>query len=271
MTLQKFSLEAVQKARQHICTQLTLPASEQQPVKESEQAMAINMTEPDSLDALGNLFRAGGFVDTDTPAPNDDGRWFISTIDPSAAINKLPGLSMKAGVRLVTYLQRQPKGGMGVTWALPDLMSTTAQLEMALETAGNGSIPPRPKGALSHVMEGIDGNHTSVSFIAASLLVRELKELGRSGPNHRWSQHRLISEIPFKQLEKRWQWKTQPPKDLSPKVKIQADQSAIVEFFTCRVAPPVGIFRHFDQYAARSYRPKVNDQAIAVLQQSVEE
>lgn len=266
MTLQKFSLEAVQKVRQHICAQLALPDSEQQPFNESEREVAAGMMEPDSLDALGDLFRAGGFVDTEIPAPNDEGRWFISTIDPAAAVNKLPGLAIKPGVRLVTYLQRQPKGGMGVTWALPDLMSTTAQLELALETAGNGSIPPRPKGTLSHVMEGIDGDCTPASFIAASLLVKELKELGRTGPNHRWSQHRLISEIPFKQFKQPWQWQIQPPKNLSPKVKIQADKSAVVEFFSCRVAPPIAIVRHLDQYPAKSYRPKTHDQVIAVLQ-----
>ncbi|MBE7384505.1 MAG: hypothetical protein F6J95_024205 [Leptolyngbya sp. SIO1E4] len=263
MALQTFSLEAVQKVRQHISAQLALPPSEQQPVKEEDRAIAASSVEPASLDALGDLFRVGGFVDEDVPAPNDEGRWFISTIDPAASIGKLPGLSLKSRVRLVTYLQRRPGGGMGVTWALPELMSTTEQLELALESTGNGAIPPHPRGALGHVMESIKGEKTPASFISASLLLRELKELGRTGSNCRWSHHRLIAVMPSKQT---WQWRSAPVKDLSPKVKMHPDQSVLVEFFSCRVVPPVAIFRHLDQYVANSYRPKTHDQVIALLE-----
>lgn len=265
MALQVFSLEIVQKVRQHIRTQLALPPTEHQPITYNGQADSAVSMEPASLDALGDLFRVGGFTGDDTPAPNEEGRWFVSTIDPAAAIFKLPGLAVKSGVRLVTYLQRRPEGGMGVTWALPELMSTTVHLEAAIESAGNGSIPPHPRGALGNVMEGIEGEQTPASFIAASLLLRELKELGRSGPNCRWSQHRLIASIPTKQ---NWQWRTKTPTDLSPKVKIQDNNVVLVEFFSCRVAAPVSLFRHLDEYNLKSYRPKPHDQVIALLEKS---
>lgn len=261
MTLQKFSLEGMQKIRRHICVQLILPPSEQQPLNESDREMTNVAAEPTSLNALGDLFRSGGFLETDASAPNDEGRWFVSTIDPAAAIHSLPGIALKPDVRLVTYLQRQPRGGMGVTWALPDLMSTTAHLETALEATKHSSIPPRPRGALSHVMEAIQGDYTSLSFMAASLLTRELKELGRTKANCRWLKHRLIAAIP----PEAWKWYAPIPQDLSPKVKVQTDRSAVVEFFSCRITPPVTIFRHIDQYAGKSYRPKTNDQAIALL------
>lgn len=263
MALKIFSLDVVQKVRQHICTQLVLPPSEQEPPGQ-EMGVSANTIALDSLDALGELFRVGGFADDNLPAPNNQGRWFVSTIDPGAAINKLPGLSLKPGVRLITYLQRRSAGGMGVTWALPDLMSTTAQLEAALESAGNGSIPPHPKGALSHVMDGLTGERITPSFIAASLLLREWKELGRTGPNRRWSHHRLIAQVPSHQ---NWQWRTQIPTNLSPKVKIQPDQSVLVEFYSFRMAQPVSVFRHRDHYLAKTYRPRTQDQAIALLEE----
>ncbi|MEM9005511.1 MAG: hypothetical protein AAGE59_18555 [Cyanobacteria bacterium P01_F01_bin.86] len=266
MTLQKFSLEAVQKARQHIRAQLTLPSSEQHPLKKLDLDDTTSAEEPASLDALGNLFRAGGFVDVDTPAPNEQGRWFISTIDPAAAVKKLPGLAIKSGVRLVTYLQRQPAGGQGITWAVPDVMSTTAQLELALEAAGSGSLPPQPRGALSDLMESLEGDYTPASFMAASLLAREWRELGCMGANYRWYQHQLIAEIPFKQFKRPWQWPKKPPQNLFPKVKVQADQSVLVEFFSCRIAPPIAIFRHLDKYPANSYCPMTQNQAIGMLQ-----
>lgn len=263
MALHTFSIETLQKVRHHICVQLALPSSEQYPPGEEDRAIATGYPEPASLDALGDLFRVGGGADEEAPAPNAQGRWFLSTIDPAAAVSRLPGLSLKPRVRLVTYLQRRPGSGMGVTWALPDFLSTTVDLEAALRTVGTGSIPPHPKGALSHVMDSMTGAHTPVSFLVASLLSRELRELGRTGPNRRWSQHRLISEIPTKPI---WQWRIQAPKNLFPKVQLQADHSAWVEFFSCRMVAPVSIFRHLDHYEVNSYRPKAYDQVIALLQ-----
>ena len=264
MVLQKFPLDIVQKVQQHIQSQLTLPPSEQHPIVESsERAIAIETVEPSSLDALGDLFRVGGFGDADGSAPNAEGRWFISTINPAAAVGKLPGLSLKSGVRLVTYLQRQSTGGMGVTWALPDLMSTTAELEAALEVAGNGAIPPHPRGTLANVMDGIEGDRSPGSFVSASILLRELKEFGRSGQNCWWAYHRLITSVP---PDKNWKWRTKKPlMDLSPKIQVQEDKAVLIEFFTCRTAPPTSIFRHLDHYPAESYRPKTNDQVVALL------
>jgi hypothetical protein len=97
--------------------------------------------------------------------------------------------------------------------------------------------------------------------VAASLLTREYKELGRTGPFRRWSQHRLIDRVPSKQP---WQWRSKVPQDLSPKVKVLEDKSVLVEFFSCRVVAPVALFRHLDQFHPRGYRPKSHDQVIAL-------
>ncbi|MGF1457466.1 MAG: hypothetical protein ACFBSG_00410 [Leptolyngbyaceae cyanobacterium] len=267
MALQKFSIDVVQKVRRYIQSQLVLPASEQQPVTDSQAlAAAVESMVPASLDALGDLFRVGGFGDDEGAAPNAEGRWYISTIDPAAALAKLPGLTIKDKVKLVTFLQRQSMGGMGVTWALPELMSTTAALESAIESAGVGAIPPHPKGVLGNIMDGMAGDRSPASYISASILLRELKELGRSGQNCRWTHHRLIASPP---ANREWQWRTQKPfANLSPKIQIQDDQSVLVEFFSCRTAPPISIFRHVDQYIAKSYRPKTQDQIVALLSRS---
>lgn len=263
MAVQRFSLDVVQKVQQYIQSQLTLPPSEQQPVStDAERALIVETVPPSSLDALGDLFRVGGFGDDEGAAPNAEGRWFISTVDPAGAVVKLPGLLVKDKVRLVTYLQRQSTGGMGVTWALPELMSTTAELEAAIESAGVGAIPPHPKGALGNVMDGIEGDRSPASYIAASILLREFKEFGRSGNNCRWTHHRLVTAVP---PNKPWKWRIQKPMtDLSPKIQIKEDKSVMVEFFSCRTAPPIALFRHLDQYVAKSYRPKAHDQVIAI-------
>ena len=87
MVSQKFSIDVVRKVRLHIQSQLTLPPSEQQPVESAEQReVSVSTADLTSLDALGDLFRVGGFGDEETSAPNTEGRWFISTVDPAAAI-----------------------------------------------------------------------------------------------------------------------------------------------------------------------------------------
>lgn len=264
MSLQKFPVTAAQKVSEYIKTHLALPVSEQYPKSTTpavEEEGEETVPEPSSLHELGDLFRLGSLPDEEVPAPNAEGRWFISTIDPAAVIAKLPGLSLKSDAQLVTYLFRQGSSGMGVTWALPEHLSTTAYLEQAIPQAQGYEIPPHPGGAFDSVMAVIDGDRSPASFLAASILYRELRELGRTGKLSRWAHHRLINQVP---AQRQWQWRTSPPKDFSPKVKTLANQQVAVEFFTCRVIAPVAIFRHVDQYPPNQYQPQGADQVIAV-------
>ncbi|MGP1375869.1 MAG: hypothetical protein ACTS3T_23785 [Almyronema sp.] len=259
MSLQKFPPETAQKIIQFARAGLMLPASEQQPTAASDLDLD-DLPEPTSLSQLGDLFRVGGIPDETITAPNLQGRWFLSTTDPAAVINKLPGLQLKAGWCLVTYLYRQSTQGMGVTWAIPESCNTTAQLEAALQNT-DAQQAPRPPQA-SPVMAALTGDFSAASFLAASLFYREIKELGRAGKRVQWGQHRLIGAVP---TNKPWQWRGKMPQSLAPKVRVLPDQTAAVEFFTCRLTPPLSLFRHVDQYAGGSYVPKSVDQAIALL------
>ncbi|NJL85529.1 MAG: hypothetical protein HC886_05430 [Leptolyngbyaceae cyanobacterium SM1_1_3] len=259
MSLQKFQTATAQKITQLIRAELILPASEQQPV-DMFDLDSEDLPEPTSLSELGDLFRVGGIPDETIVAPNAQGRWFLSTVDPAAAIAKLPGLAVAPGWCLVIYLYRQARAGMGATWAIPESFSTTAFLEAALRDTSAEQIP-RPEAA-KPVMEALTGNFSVASFLAASLLYREIKEIGRFGKLAHWSRHRLIGAIPPNQP---WQWRGKAPQDLAPKVRVLPDQPAAVEFFTCRLTPPVSLFRHVDQYAAGSYRLKSTDQSIALI------
>lgn len=262
MSLQKFPVATLQKVSQYIRQNLALPESEQHPLAERSFDDTEDPPEPSSLDALGDLFRFGSMVDENLPAPNQQGRWFISTADPAAALAKLPGLSLRSGLRLVTYLCLQPEGGIGVTWALPEQLSSTANLEKALEGLSGGQTPPHPKGALPRLMQAIEGDHSHASFLTASILQRELLEFGRTGKYRRWVNHRFITAVP---PQVQWQWQiAKVPTDFSPKVQILADQQAAVEFFTCRVTAPITIVRHLDHYPAGQYTPKLAEQVIAV-------
>lgn len=263
MPLQKFPISVFQKVQQHIRSALTLPESERQLEAWSLPGALEELPEPESLDDLGNLFKFGNPLEEAPPELGEEGRWTISTINPAAALIKLSGLRLKPGLRLVTYLHRRKTGGISMTWAVPEAMSTTAQLEIALAQVGRDrNQPPQPAEAIA-VMDAFEGDRSPMSFLIASILQRELQELGALGIDSKWLHHRPIEALP---AQAKWQWRADPPKDLLTKVQVAPNGQAAIEFFTCRVKPPVVICRHVDQYAAGSYHPKSVDRAIAVIQ-----
>ena len=269
MSTQRLPLETLQKVRQYLKSVLVLPESENRPLT-TALANSTLSAEPDSLAGLGDLFRVGGGMDEGVPKPNNCGDWYVSVMDPGVAFMKLQGLNLRSGYRLATYLYRQGEEGVGKTWAIPDAMGTTANLEQALSAAGTEEEPPKPSGCLEDVGLAIEGDNSAGSYVYASLLRRELQEFGALGKRGIWGKHTLISGIP-QQLQ--WQWRAEV-KDLSPKVKIFPDGRAIVEFFSCRVTPSIAIFQHLDQYSAGdsteksagNYLPKSINRLVAIGQ-----
>lgn len=255
MAFQRYPLPTVQKVSQLIRETLVLPEAQAKGATPEEEDSV-----PDSLDALGDLFRIGDDLEGNLPAPNTEGRWFVSTLDPSEVLSKLPGLWLAPGMRLVTYLRQDPQGGMGATVALPGLLSTTERLEAAIESA-HADQAPCPLGSLPNLIGGIEGDGSLSSFLAASIWIREMQEFGRFGRYARWSHHRFVAAVPPKLT---WQWRTPMPEDFSPKVVLRPDAEVIVEFYTCRVKKPIALFRHVDRYPPNSYTATNQDQLIAV-------
>jgi hypothetical protein len=270
MSFQRYPIATVQKVSQFIRETLVLPSVSPLPLSATDSFSNgssgseddTEPWEPDSLDALGDLFRIGDDLEEQVPAPNVEGRWYISTINPGDSLLKLPGLWLRAGIRLVTYLQRYTDGGVGMTWALPELLSTTEYLDAAIESAGQGTEPPHPIGALTNLTDALEGDGSLSSFLSASIFLREVREFGRFGPQARWTHHRFVAEPPPKVT---WQWRTKPPQDFSPKVVTLSDGQIVVEFFTCRVMKPIALFRHVDRYPATSYHAQTADQVIAIV------
>lgn len=261
MSVQKIPLETLQKIRQYIKNALTLPDSENHPKPWSSYDDLDDLPEPELLSDLGELFNFGGPLEGTTNIPNLRGLWFLSGVNPGSALNRLPGLRLKPDLRLVGYLNRTPNEGTGVIWALPEAYSTTAQLEDALAGCGDLSQPPHPAGAFEEVMEAVEGDRSPASFIVASLLRRELREFGALGKSVNWSHHRLVNAPP---TQLTWQWRIEQPKDFSPKVRLFPDGRAAIEFFTCRVTPPIALFQHVDQYPMEHYKAAMLDRPIAI-------
>lgn len=262
MSTQRFPLAAIQQVRQYIQNVIAVDTDQQSKawadLEETEE-----IPEPTSLDDLGGIFAFGGLSTEEIIAPQLQARWSVSTVNPGAAFQKLPGLRLKPSWRLVSYLYQEGNNRAGLVFALPEELATTVLLEKALAESKGLKQPPKPMGALADFMEAMEGDRSPVSFLVASLVTRELREFGTAGHYRNWTHHRLIDAIP---TQVQWQWQTEQPKDLSPKVQIASDGQAIVEFFSCRVSAGVALYRHIDQYAADQYKPKRIDKPLATVQ-----
>jgi len=264
MSIQKLSLAGVQKTRAYIQETLIIPDLENNPTTVSLLEMEEEPPEPTSLDSLGDLFRAASDPEDVISAPNREGRWFLSSANAAIALKKLPGLNLRKDVRLVTYLLRTAKGGQGVTWAVPEWASGTAQLEEALVDR-DVSQAPQPQPHLDHLMEALEGDRSGTSYVMASLYWREVQEFGWVGSQCRWVHHRLVDQVP---AQAQWEWKTKQPQDFLPKVRVFEDGRVAVEFFTCYVKTPVTLYRHLDQYTPDSYVPQSTDRPMAIALKS---
>lgn len=262
MAIQRFRLAVIQQIRKYIQTSNKIDVDDQlQTWAGLEEVDSV--PEPTSLDDLSGIFTFGGLSPEEMTVPRAKPHWALSTVNPGAALLKLPGLHLNPLWRLVAYLYREGASSAGLVLAVPIDRATTAQLEAALADSQGLKQPPQPNGALCDFMEAIQGDRSAASFMVASLFCRELREFGTAGRYRNWTHHRLIDAIP---PQVKWQWQTEQPKVLTPKVQLLPDGRAIVEFFTCRVSAGVAIYRHLDQYSAGHYKPKRIDKPLATIQ-----
>lgn len=259
MSIKKYPLPSLLKVRKYIRQSLDLPELD----GDGDAVVADDpMSEPDSLDDLSGIFTFGGTPMAEHPPSSIQNEWFVSTVNPGAALLKLPGLRLRPDYRLVSYLYRSQGTGIGVVWAVPAASSNMTQLEQALQgNVQDMRTLPQPPQALRHYMDAITGDRTHSSFLLASVLYRELQEFGALGKRQDWSHHRLIDQIP---PDEHWQWQANQPKDCMPKVRVYPDGKAAVEFFSCRSNDTTKLYRHLDQYPPNSYHPTSLDKPVAI-------
>lgn len=261
MATQLIPLDSVRKVQQHIRQVLTLPAIEDSPQQAKSSGLGQKDSPPATLGDLVNMFQGASLAEASEAAPNAEGRWFVSSVNPGDALLQLRGLKVKAGWRLVPYLLRTGDGGVGHVCAVPEDNSSTIMLESALPEDASWHYPPFPPGSMNHTMMALEGDRSSASYMIASIMRREMQAFGAVGKDQQWQHHRLIAAVP-QQIQ--WRWKKGTPTNFAPKVNVLANGEAAVEFFSCRTQKPYAIFRHFDRYTAGTYLPEGKDDVIAV-------
>lgn len=178
--------------------------------------------------------------------------WSKSRIDPMSALRMFKSLRMRDGYVLRAYQYRAGDNGNGFVWAMPTA-APFPEPDECTQRLGGFLDPPKPDHALDDLMEAIDGDATAWSYMSASILARELGELGAMWHGCDWSTHDLVAGDPrakWKALD--WEWQRRAPTHWQPRV-VQSASRTTVTFHTVSGVARWTIYRHVDTYPGRGY------------------
>lgn len=125
---------------------------------------------------------------TEVPDDTPEG-WSKSRVNPNKLIAVFKPLALRNGMVLRAYVFREEGNGNGVVWA----MTSTAEFPEPKDcpTLDNHLLKaPKPADALDDAMEAIEGDKSPWSYLAASLLRRELSSFAARWHGVRWGRTR---------------------------------------------------------------------------------
>lgn len=178
--------------------------------------------------------------------------WSKSQIDPHAVLAAFKPLRIKSGFVLRADQYISNDDGHSVVWAVPESSRFLEPEEC--EMIGPGPFKtPRPAGAQDNPMAVIEGDDTPWSYMCASLLARELREIGALGHGRVWSDPKIIDGTsPWIRDATDWDWQEEPPSDWAPSVSMAADQVRVTFYTTCEEGC-FAINRRVDTYVRGSF------------------
>jgi hypothetical protein len=175
--------------------------------------------------------------------------WSLSNFDFSQLINSFPNLSVDPQYEIKAYQFRQGRDGETKSFAMPKGIELPP-LEVDEEDEDEFLEPEKPDQALNDFMEAIEGDHTPWSYLCASILAREISEVGAFGHGGYWCAFEVLNELPPTKNGEIWQWQETQLENFSPYVQI--DQTSIeVVFFTYCGLGSERITKHTDTYSSK--------------------
>jgi hypothetical protein len=214
-----------------------------------------------------------------TEVPKDAPKgWSKSTVAPLKLVEVFAPLKLKKGVVLRAYQFKEGGNGNGVVWA----MSADAEFPdpdqcPKVKRRDGFMMVPKPPAALDSIMEQVEGDSSAWSYMAASLLSRELWEFGAIWHGTNWGTYKILDSSPWKSTifgndddpmgkpktpEQDWKWLEAKPKHWRPRVTVEKDR-VTVTFYTYSGYQNETICRHTDTYKPGSYRYESERKEIA--------
>ena len=205
-----------------------------------------------------------------TPAPEG---WSKSSINPMGVLAVFEPLWIRKGHVLRSYQYREANDGHGVVWAMP-ADADFPDPEKCLLTENVLLGPPKPPRVLEDFMAAIEGDGSQWSYFCASLLGRELQELGAALHGCKWSTHLILDENPLSKPRKseasylslgspeQWAWMEPDPSEWRPCV-IENEDSITVNFLTFSGYLQRAIYHHADRFSRGTYRFTTQSRLVA--------
>ncbi|MFY9255843.1 MAG: hypothetical protein WAO83_20485 [Fuerstiella sp.] len=196
--------------------------------------------------------------------------WSKSRVDPQKLVTLFPPIQLKAEYRLRAFQYSDELGnGNGFVWAMP-ANAEFPEPDDCPVVVTHFLKPPKPPTALDDFMEAIKGDDSPNSYLAASLLARELREFGATWHGLDWTTHVVLDADPFMNPPAKqdsplapmdrpnggadaFKWHEERPSNWKPHVEITAD-SVQVTFYTFSGLDKQAIYRHVDYFRPGSLR-----------------
>lgn len=206
--------------------------------------------------------------------------WSRSDVDPLKILACFPALRLKRDFTLHAYQYRDGEGnGNGVVWAVPTGAVFTSPVRCEVASPELGGVP-RPPGALDDFMAAMDGDGSPWSYVCASLLARELRELGALWHGSDWSDHSIIGAPPWDRPAANdgvhgrlttdfaaWTVVRESPRGWRPSV-VMGPHGARVRFITYATLGIESIVEHLDAYEGSDYSFATTSMLLAETQQT---
>lgn len=173
------------------------------------------------------------------------------------SLNRLVGvfneLHLRPSWRLDAFIWRSTSMGGGLV-----LGRGRDWPELINELLPDPTVPTTPSPFLPrqahHAMLAFSGTGSPESFLQASLLSRELFELGAFYETLRWREHQIIDRVPvlpepseFDPVNRQMADRFPYPTDLSPRIRRHRKGIDVI-FFTTHINEPGRMFRFNDRY-----------------------
>lgn len=212
---------------------------------------------------------------TEMPENTPEG-WSKSRVNPNKLLDVFKPLSIRKGFVLRAYVFRERGNGNGVVWAMP-VHADFPEPKDCPTLPNHLLTAPKPHDALDDAMEAIEGDGSAWSYLAASLLRREIAEFGAGWHGVSWGVHHVLDADPWKapagkpedaSLERptsqpgQWKWLDGRPAGYAPAVVVEKDR-VTVTFYTYSAIGKEGVYRHVDIYRPGKYRAKTEEKKIA--------
>ncbi|MEZ4638278.1 MAG: hypothetical protein R2856_25525 [Caldilineaceae bacterium] len=203
--------------------------------------------------------------------------WSILDLDWTPLWQVFAPLRLRSGYALRAYLFRAGRDSYSRVWAMPANAPVPAPPAADDEDAWQDA----PPHALSSVMDGVEGDGTAWSYLAASLLGRELQGFAALGHAAWWREQALVIDesVDASSIEDfdpppllsaqaeafseiNWQWRLTPPARFSPRVR-EDSHGVTVEFVSYSGLGEHTLTWHTDQFDAGSYLFRTTMSTIA--------